>query len=210
MADKFMLIDGNSLLYRAFYALPLLHNSAGVYTNGVYGFLTMFNRVLAEIQPTHIAVAFDKDRSTFRNELYSEYKANRSAPPEELGGQFQLLRDVLAALNIEYLEMQGYEADDIIGTLSKKAEEQGLKTVILTGDGDALQLVSEQVDVLLTKKGISEMELYDPQGVKDKWGVEPEKMAEIKGLMGDASDNIPGVPGVGPKTAIICQPGESL
>jgi DNA polymerase-1 len=202
MADKFMLIDGNSLLYRAFYALPLLHNSAGVYTNGVYGFLTMFNRVLAEIQPTHIAVAFDKDRSTFRNELYSEYKANRSAPPEELGGQFQLLRDVLAALNIEYLEMQGYEADDIIGTLSKKAEEQGLKTVILTGDGDALQLVSEQVDVLLTKKGISEMELYDPQGVKDKWGVEPEKMAEIKGLMGDASDNIPGVPGVGPKTAI--------
>ncbi|MDD2509882.1 MAG: DNA polymerase I [Syntrophomonas sp.] len=200
--EKFMLIDGNSLLYRAFYALPLLHNSAGVYTNGVYGFLTMFNRVLAELQPTHIAVAFDKDRSTFRNELYSEYKANRSAPPDELGGQFQLLRDVLAALNVEFLEMQGYEADDIIGTLSKKAEAEGLNTVILTGDGDVLQLVSDKVEVLLTKKGISEMEFYDPQGVKDKWGVEPEKMVEIKGLMGDASDNIPGVPGVGPKTAI--------
>ncbi len=202
MADKFMLIDGNSLLYRAFYALPLLHNSAGVYTNGVYGFLTMFNRVITDIQPTHVAVAFDTHHDTFRKGMYSEYKANRSAPPDELQGQFQLLRDVLAALNIEYLEVPGYEADDIIGTLSKKAEREGVDTIILTGDSDTLQLVSRQVTVLLTKKGISETELYDPQGVKDKWGVKPEKLIEIMGLMGDASDNIPGVPGVGPKTAM--------
>ncbi|MEN6349125.1 MAG: DNA polymerase I [Syntrophomonas sp.] len=199
---KLMLIDGNSLLYRAFYALPLLHTSDGVYTNGVYGFLTMFRRVMAEQQPTHIAVAFDMDRKTFRNEMYSDYKANRSAPPDELRGQFQLLRDVLSALNVEYLEMQGYEADDIIGTLSRKAEEKGIESIILTGDGDALQLVSEKVKVLMSKKGITETEIYDPSQVKAKWGVDPEKMIEIKALMGDASDNIPGVPGIGPKTAM--------
>lgn len=200
--EKFLLIDGNSLLYRAFYALPLLHTSEGIYTNGVYGFMTMFRRVMAEQQPSHVLVAFDKDRKTFRNEMYSEYKANRSATPDELQGQFQILRDLLTALNVEYREMQGYEADDIIGTVSKQAEELGIETVILTGDGDALQLVSEKVQVLMTKKGISEVELYDPAKVKAKWEVEPEKMIEIKALMGDSSDNIPGVPGVGPKTAV--------
>ncbi|MEN6325720.1 MAG: DNA polymerase I [Syntrophomonas sp.] len=200
--NKFLLIDGNSLLFRAFYALPLLHTSEGVYTNGVYGFLTMFRRVMAEQQPSHVLVAFDKDRKTFRNDLYIDYKANRGATPEELTGQFQLLRDLLAAMNVEYLEIQGFEADDIIGTLSKQAEEAGLNTIILTGDGDALQLVSEKVNVLMTKKGISEMEKYDPAKVKEKWEVEPEKMIEIKALMGDSSDNIPGVPGIGPKTAV--------
>ncbi|MDD3023421.1 MAG: 5'-3' exonuclease H3TH domain-containing protein, partial [Syntrophomonadaceae bacterium] len=199
---KFLLIDGNSLLFRAFYALPLLHTSEGIYTNGVYGFLTMFRRVMAEQKPSHVLVAFDKDRKTFRNELYSEYKANRGATPEELKEQFQLLRDLLAAMNVKYLEIQGYEAEDIIGTLSKQAEEAGIHTTILTGDGDALQLVSEKVNVLMTKKGISEMENYDPAGVKDKWEVEPDKMIEIKALMGDSSDNIPGVPGIGPKTAV--------
>ncbi len=200
--EKFMLIDGNSLLFRSFYALPLLHNSEGTYTNGVYGFLTMFNRVTAEQNPSHILVAFDKDRKTFRTNIYTEYKANRSAPPDELRGQFQLLRDVLKAMNIDYLELDGYEADDIIGTFSKRAEEQGLETIIVTGDGDALQLVSDHVSVMMTRKGITDIEMYNPAKVLEKWEVNPEQMIEIKALMGDASDNIPGVPSVGAKTAI--------
>jgi len=197
-----MLIDGNSLLYRAFFALPLLHTRDGIYTNGVYGFLTMINRVLAEQQPTHVLVAFDKERASFRNEVYADYKANRSAAPDELSGQFALLREVLEALNLDYIELQGYEADDIIGTLSRMAEESDIDTIILTGDRDSLQLVSDKVTVLLTKKGITEMEIYDPAKVKERWGVEPEQLVEVKGLMGDSSDNIPGVPGVGEKTAI--------
>jgi DNA polymerase-1 len=199
---KIMLIDGNSLLYRAFYALPLLQTREGIYTNGVYGFLTMLNRARRELQPTHIVVAFDMDRKTFRNDTYSDYKANRSATPDELVGQFQIIREVLAALNINYIEMQGYEADDIIGTLSLKAEGEGMESIIVTGDGDSLQLVSEHTRVYMTKKGISEIEVYDPAKVVEKWEVQPDQMIEIKALMGDSSDNIPGVPGVGPKTAI--------
>lgn len=204
MADKkkLMLIDGNSLLYRAFYALPLLQNSEGLYTNGVYGFLTMFNRVVAEQQPTHIAVAFDMGRITFRNEVYSDYKAHRQEPPDELTPQFSMLREVLTARNVDYVELAGYEADDLIGTLSRMAEEAEMATVILTGDGDSLQLVSDLTHVLMTKKGITQLEMYDPAGVKQRWEVEPDKMIEIKALMGDASDNIPGVPGVGAKTAV--------
>jgi DNA polymerase-1 len=200
--NKIMLIDGNSLLYRAFYALPLLQTSQGVFTNGVYGFFTMFNRILAEEKPTHIAVAFDKSRETFRQELYADYKGNRSAPPDELKGQFQLLREVLQLRNIPYLEVDGYEADDIIGSLCQRAEENGMETVIITGDGDTLQLVTDNISVIMTRKGISEIEKYDPARVKEKWEVEPEQMKDIKGLMGDSSDNIPGVPGVGAKTAI--------
>ncbi|MDD4171997.1 MAG: DNA polymerase I [Syntrophomonas sp.] len=199
---KIMLLDGNSLLYRAFYALPLLQTKDGIYTNGVYGFLTMMNRAIRELQPTHILVAFDRDRTTFRNETYSEYKANRSAAPDELGGQFAIIREVLEALNIDYMELQGYEADDIIGTLSLKAEKEGMECIIVTGDNDTLQLVSDSTRVYMTKKGISEIEVYDPARVKEKWEVEPDRMIEIKALMGDASDNIPGVPSVGPKTAI--------
>jgi len=204
MAEKrrLMLIDGNSLLYRAFYALPLLQNSQGIYTNGVYGFLTMFNRVVTEQQPSHIVVAFDMGRITFRNDVYTDYKAHRQQPPDELTPQFAMLREVLAARNVDYVELAGYEADDLIGTLSRMAEEEEMETIILTGDGDSLQLVSDLTHVLMTKKGITQMELYDPAGVKEKWEVEPDKMIEIKGLMGDPSDNIPGVPGVGPKTAM--------
>jgi len=202
MKNKFMVIDGNSLLYRAFYALPLLQTSQGVYTNGVYGFFTMFNRVVAEEQPSHIVVALDKSRDTFRRKIYTDYKGNRSAPPDELKGQFELLREVLKARNIVYLEADGYEADDIIGTLCRQAEDAGMESIIVSGDGDTMQLVSEQVNVLMTRKGISEIEKYDPARVKDKWEVMPDKMIEIKALMGDSSDNIPGVPGVGAKTAI--------
>ncbi|HPF20669.1 MAG TPA: DNA polymerase I [Syntrophomonas sp.] len=200
--NTLLLIDGNSLLFKAFYALPLLHTREGIYTNGVYGFLTMFNRVSADVQPSHVVVAFDMDRKTFRNETYSDYKANRSAAPDELVGQFHLLREVLAAMNVSYVEMQGFEADDLIGTLSQQAEAAGMETIILTGDGDALQLVSEHTKVYMSKKGITDMQVYDPQAVVDKWEVPPEQMIEIKALMGDSSDNIPGVPGVGSKTAI--------
>ena len=200
--QKIILIDGNSLLYRAFYALPLLQTRDGVYTNGVYGFLTMLNRAMRELQPTHILVAFDKGRTTFRNDTYCDYKANRLETPDELGGQFMIIREVLEAMNITYLEVQGYEADDIIGTLSRRAEEAGIECVIVTGDNDTLQLVSPHTRVYMTKKGISEIEVYDPDRVREKWEVEPEQMIEIKALMGDPSDNIPGVPGVGPKTAM--------
>ncbi|MEN6462263.1 MAG: 5'-3' exonuclease H3TH domain-containing protein, partial [Syntrophomonas sp.] len=200
--DKLMLIDGNSLLYRAFYALPLLHTGEGVYTNAVYGFLTMFNRVVAQEQPTHIVVAFDKARESFRNAMFTDYKANRSAAPDELSGQFAIIREVLTGLNVTYIELDGYEADDIIGTFSRMAEERDMESLILTGDGDALQLVSDKVIVLMTKKGITEMERYDPAKVEEKWEVTPDRMIEIKALMGDSSDNIPGVPGVGAKTAI--------
>lgn len=200
--QKLVLIDGNSLLYRAFYALPLLHTSDGIYTNAVYGFLTMFNRVLQQEQPSHVVVAFDKDKQTFRSEMYADYKANRSAAPDELGGQFALIRKVLSALNVPYMEIAGYEGDDVIGTLSLMAEEADLDTLIVTGDNDALQLVSEKVKVLLNKKGITETELYDEARVLEKWEVKPAQMIEIKALMGDSSDNIPGVPGVGAKTAV--------
>lgn len=202
MNQKIMLVDGNSLLYRAFYALPLLQTSQGIFTNGVYGFFTMFNRVLAEENPSHVVVAFDKSRDTFRQEMYKEYKAKRLAPPDELKGQFGLLRQVLQARNICYLELDGYEADDIIGTLCRQARENDLETVVVTGDSDTLQLVRDGVSVIMTRKGISDTLKYDPAQVKEKWEVEPEQMKEIKGLMGDASDNIPGVPGVGAKTAI--------
>lgn len=202
MEQKLLLIDGNSLLYRAFFALPLLKTSQGVFTNGVYGFFTMFNRVIAEEKPSHLVVAFDKKRESFRNRIYEEYKANRSAPPDELKGQFGLLRRVLKARNVTYIEKEDYEADDIIGTLCRRAEAAGMNTAILTGDSDALQLVSDKVQVLMTKKGISEMDIYGSAQVKEKWEVSPQQMIEIKGLMGDTSDNIPGVPGVGAKTAI--------
>lgn len=199
---KLMLIDGNSLLFRAFYALPLLHTNEGIFTNAVYGFLTMFNRVLGQVDPHYLVVAFDKDRQTFRSEKYDSYKANRSSPPEELRPQFNLVRQVLTALGVKWMEVAGFEADDIIGTLSQKAEQEAIETVIVTGDSDTLQLVSDATRVFMTKKGISEIEVYDPEQVKAKWEVGPDKMIEIKALMGDTSDNIPGVPGIGPKTAI--------
>ncbi|NSW83553.1 MAG: DNA polymerase I [Syntrophothermus sp.] len=200
--ERVMIIDGNSLLYRAFYALPLLRNRRGTFTNAVYGFLNMLSKVLSEYQPSHIIVAFDKDRRTLRSEEYGEYKIHRPPAPPELREQFGILREVLEALNVSYIEMSGYEADDIIGTLSVRAGEQGLPCIIVTGDQDELQLVSPGIEVLVTKKGISEMERYDLQAVHGKWEVSPYQLPDVKGLMGDASDNIPGVPGIGRKTAI--------
>lgn len=200
--ERLMCIDGNSLLYRAFYALPLLRTRKGVFTNAVYGFLNMLFKVKREYQPSHIVVAFDKDRQTLRAQEYGDYKAHRKPTPPELREQFIILKEVLKALNIGYLEMDGYEADDIIGTLTRLATREGLSCLVLTGDQDELQLVSPQVEVLITRKGISEIERYDLKTVIDKWEVYPERLPDVKGLMGDPSDNIPGVPGVGKKTAI--------
>ncbi|GAB4256546.1 DNA polymerase I [Thermincola ferriacetica] len=198
---KFIIIDGNSLVYRAFYALPLLKTTTGVYTNAVYGFTTMLMKVLNEEKPACLAIAFDKGKTTFRNEHFEDYKGHRKATPDELKPQFPLVKEIVRAFRIPVYEIEGYEADDIIGTVSLKAEEMGYETVIVTGDRDALQLVSPKTRVMLTKKGISEMELYDENKVAERYGLKPAQIIDMKGLMGDTSDNIPGVPGIGEKTA---------
>jgi DNA polymerase-1 len=198
---KMLLIDGNSLLHRAFHALPPLRTSKGVHTNAVYGFLNMLFRILQEEKPDYITVAFDKKGPTFRHDEYAAYKATRPKTPDELIGQFDLLKEILQALHICFIETDGFEADDILGTLSKKGEESGIFSIIVTGDKDALQLVSSNTNVMLTIKGISEMEVYDNEKVKERYGILPKAVAEMKGLMGDKSDNIPGVPGIGKKTA---------
>ncbi|AGL01111.1 DNA polymerase I [Desulfoscipio gibsoniae] len=200
--NKFLIIDGNSLIHRAFHAIPQLSTSDGIITNAVYGFTNMLFKVLQKIEPDYIAVAFDKGKITFRHASYADYKAQRKATPPELRTQFPLLKEVLRHMRIQTLELENYEADDIIGTLTNLAESQGIESVVLTGDRDALQLVSPRVRVLLTKKGITEMEEYDEGRVWDRYGVSPTQIIDIKGLMGDTSDNIPGVPGIGEKTAL--------
>jgi DNA polymerase-1 len=202
MPGKFVIIDGSSLVHRAFYALPLLTTASGQYTNAVYGFTTMMVKLLAELKPDFMVVAFDKGKITFRNDAYAEYKAHRKPTPRELSEQFPLTKNVLAALGIRAIEEAGFEADDIIGTLAAKAGQAGHNVIVVTGDRDALQLIAPHTQVMLTKKGISEMDIYDSQAFQAKYSVLPQQQIDIKGLMGDASDNIPGVPGVGEKTAI--------
>lgn len=202
MQEKFILIDGNSLANRAFYAIPMLSNSKGFITNAIYGFCNMLFRVIEEEKPQYIAVAFDKGKIVFRHEDYSQYKAHRKGTPEELRPQFPILKELLHALNIAVFEAEGYEADDIIGTLACQGDRDQLEVIILTGDRDALQLISPNVRVYLTKKGITELEKYDEHALKEKYGLTPVQMIDLKGLMGDASDNIPGIPGVGEKTAL--------
>ncbi|WP_353682063.1 DNA polymerase I [Tepidanaerobacter sp. EBM-49] len=198
---KMLLIDGNSLLHRAFHALPPLRTSKGVPTNAVYGFLNMLLRILQEEQPDYVAVAFDKKGPTFRHEEFVEYKSTRPPTPEELIGQFDLLKEILKAMNITFFEIDGYEADDIIGTISKKGEKEGISSIIVTGDKDELQLISRNIKVLVTRKGISDIEAYDLEKINSKYGISPEAITDLKGLMGDKSDNIPGIPGIGEKTA---------
>ncbi|GEB30650.1 DNA polymerase I [Brevibacillus parabrevis] len=200
--SHFVLIDGNSVANRAFYALPLLSTSAGLHTNAVLGFTTMLLKVLEEMKPTHIMVAFDAGKVVFRHSEYAEYKGGRSKTPPELSEQFPLIRELLDAFSIKRFELEGYEADDIIGTLTKHADEQSWKTTVITGDKDMLQLVSDHISVALTRKGVSEIELYTPQEIQEKYGLAPLQIIDLKGLMGDSSDNIPGVPGVGEKTAL--------
>lgn len=199
---KLVLIDGNSIAYRAFYALPLLHNDKGVYTNAVYGFTTMLLKVLEEEEPTHILVAFDAGKTTFRHETYEEYKSGRQKTPSELSEQFPLIRELLDAFQIAHTEVDNYEADDIIGTLSKRAEDEGWHVHIYTGDKDLLQLVSEKTKVIITRTGTTKVDIYDEEAIKEKYGISATQIPDMKGLMGDASDNIPGVPGIGEKTAL--------
>lgn len=201
MKNRFLIIDGSSLLYRAFYALPPMHNGAGLQTNAVYGLTTMLLRLIEQYEPHHMAVAFDKGKITFRNKIYEEYKGTRQATPPELSPQFAAARKLLEALGIAVLEEAGYEADDIIGTLAREAS-QNEEVLIVTGDRDALQLVNKQVQVLLTRKGITEVEVFNEEQVQEKYQVTPEQIIDLKGLMGDKSDNIPGIPGIGEKTAV--------
>ncbi|MGE5703068.1 MAG: DNA polymerase I [Clostridia bacterium] len=197
-----VLIDGNSIANRAFYALPPLSTSSGLHTNAVLGFTTMLLKVLEEMKPTHLLVAFDAGKVVFRHSEFTEYKAGRAKTPPELSEQFPILRELLDAFSIQWTELTGYEADDIIGTLTRKADEGGLATTVITGDKDMLQLVSPHVSVALTRKGVSELELYDESAIQEKYGLKPLQIIDLKGLMGDTSDNIPGVPGVGEKTAL--------
>ena len=199
--EKFAVIDGSSLFFRAFYALQLPPNARGVHTNAVHGFAMMLVKLLKELSPTQIVIAFDKSRTTFRTALYPDYKGTRDKTPEELIAQIPLLKELAAALGIPFLEMDDYEADDIIGTLATQAAEQGAETVVVTGDRDALQLIRPDLTVLLTKKGISDTRRYDTAAFEEEYGFAPIRLIDMKGLMGDSSDNIPGVPGVGPKTA---------
>lgn len=200
--SKVVLIDGSSIAHRAFYALPLLSNDQGQYTNAVYGFTTMLLKILEEEKPSHLLVAFDAGKQTFRHKQFEAYKGTRQKSPEELSQQFPLIERLLDAFDIAHYELENYEADDIIGTLANEADQQGLPTRIYTGDKDLLQLVSSHVHVCLTRKGITELEVYDPEKVKERYGLAPEQIIDLKGLMGDSSDNIPGVPGVGEKTAL--------
>lgn len=200
-SKKLVLIDGNSILFRAFYALPLLHNDKGVYTNALLGFTNMLLNILEEEKPTHMLVAFDAGKTTFRHESYKEYKGGRQKTPPELSEQFPLSRKLLDSLHISHYELDLYEADDIIGTLTKEAEEDGWNVKVISGDQDLLQLVSERVTVDVTRKGISEVESFTPESLVEKMELKPEQIIDLKALMGDNSDNIPGVPGVGIKTA---------
>lgn len=199
--QRLAIIDGNSLMNRAFYALPPLTNSSGVHTNAVYGFTNMLLKIIDEAKPDYIVTAFDRKTPTFRHKEYAEYKAGRKKMPPELGEQFPLIKDILRALNVGIFEIDGFEADDIIGTVSKRCRDD-MEVFIYTGDRDALQLVSDSVKVFITKKGITEMDLYDMEKIRSEYDATPEQFIDIKGLMGDASDNIPGVPGVGEKTAV--------
>lgn len=202
MEKRIVIIDGNSLINRAYYAMqkPMITKD-GVYTQGIYGFLNMLTKIRKEYEPGYMTVAFDLKAPTFRHLEYKEYKAGRKKMPPELAMQMPLLKDILQAMNVKILEMEGFEADDIIGTVAKRAEEEGLEPLIITGDRDELQLATEKTKVLITKKGISEFELYDEQAMIDKYGFTPLQFIDYKGLMGDKSDNIPGLPGVGEKTA---------
>lgn len=203
MEGKIVIIDGNSLINRAFYAVqrPMITRE-GIYTQGVYGFLNMLQKIENDYEPEFLTVAFDMKAPTFRHLEYEEYKAGRKAMPPELAMQMPLMKDVLRAMNIEILELEGYEADDIIGTVARVSEEMGVEPLIITGDKDALQLVSDKTKVIITKRGITDFELYDPEKMRERYNLTPEQFIDLKGLMGDSSDNIPGIPGVGEKTGI--------
>ena len=199
--ERMLVLDSNSLMNRAFYALPPLTNNEGLHTNAVFGFTTMLLKMKEEIKPDYIVAAFDRKAPTFRHNEYKDYKAGRKKMPEELAEQFPVIKDLLNKLSINIFEIDGFEADDLIGTLAVYAEKNDIEVYIVTGDRDALQLASDNIKVVITKKGITEKEIYDKNRMIEDYGVTPKQFIDVKGLMGDASDNIPGVPGIGEKTA---------
>ena len=200
--DKIILLDGNSLSYRAFYAMPALQNKSGLYTNSVYGFTLMLERMLEDIKPKYALVAFDKGKQTFRHKTYQDYKGTRDKTPSELVEQFGYVRELLDSYGIKYEEHFDYEADDIIGSYAKLAEKAGLEVIIISGDKDLTQLASDNITFYYTRRGVTEVDHYTPEFINEKYGLSPEQIIDMKGLMGDKSDNIPGIAGIGEKTAI--------
>lgn len=203
MQKKVMLVDGNSIINRAYYGVPLLSNAEGKYTNAVYGFFNILFKLIDEDKPDYLAIAFDLKAPTFRHKKFDGYKGTRHAMPDELAQQMPMLKELLSALNIKQYAVEGFEADDILGTLSKKAEDMGFEAVIVSGDRDLLQLASNSLKIRIpkTKGGKTEIEDYFQKDVIEKYGVTPTEFIDLKALMGDSSDNIPGVPGIGEKTA---------
>ncbi|MBE6019619.1 MAG: DNA polymerase I [Clostridiales bacterium] len=199
---KLILIDGNSLLFRAYFAMRPMVTSKGMHTQGVFAFVNMLNKIISDYEPSHIAVAFDMKGGTFRHDVYKEYKAGRLKTPPELLSQIPMMHEVLEAMNIAVIEIPQFEADDIIGTIASRAESDSLDTLVISGDKDELQLVGPHVNVLINKRGMSEFDLYDIEAMKERYGLTPKQFIDLKGLMGDSSDNIPGVPGIGEKKGI--------
>lgn len=200
--NTMLIIDGSSLFFRAFYALPLLKTKRGLYTNAVYGFVSMMENAIEQIDPDHLLVCFDQKGRTFRHELYSDYKGTRQKTPTELDQQWPYLMEILKSMKIKTVDSPEYEADDLAGTVASLAKDEGQKVYLLTGDRDYLQLVDENVFALMTKKGITNLEVYDVDRIKKEYELTPDQLIDLKGLMGDSSDNIPGVPGIGEKTGI--------
>ena len=205
--ERLVVIDGNSIMNRAFYGIMgnrMLQTEDGTYTNAVYGFLAIMFKIFEDLKPEYIAVAFDLKAPTKRHLMYAEYKGTRHAMPDELKAQMPIIKEVLKAMNITIIEKEGFEADDILGTLAKKAEKEGIATTILSGDRDTFQLASKMITIRIprTKMGKTEEDDFDEAKVFETYGISPLQMIEVKGLMGDKSDNIPGVPGVGEKTAL--------
>jgi len=201
--EIFMLVDGNAIVHRAYHAMPPLTRSDGTPTGAVQGFFSMILKIIAELSPAHIAIAFDRPAPNFRKELFKDYQSKRPAMDSDLSPQFGIIQKLLEAAKIPVYSVDGLEADDVIGTISEKAKQTGHLVYILTGDRDMLQLVNDKTKVLAPFKGISEMTLYDESKVKEKYGVLPSEFVELKALMGDSSDNYPGVLGIGPKTATL-------
>lgn len=197
---RLVLIDGNAILHRAYHALPPLTTSSGELVNAVFGFTSMLLRVFEELKPEYVAVCFDRPAPTFRQKKFKEYQAQRPAMDQDLSGQIERVKQVVSTMNIPIFEMDGFEADDIIGTISKQAKD--VETVIVTGDRDIMQLVDEKTKVFAPVKGLSDAKIFDEKGVFEKLGVMPSQIPDYKGLVGDSSDNYPGVNGIGPKTAI--------
>ena len=201
--DKLVLIDGHSILNRAFYGVPDLTNAEGLHTNAVYGFLNIMLKILEEEKADHLAVAFDLPAPTFRHKMFDAYKGTRKPMPEELREQVPLIKEALTAMDIPTLTLEGFEADDILGTVAKRCQKEGIDVAIVSGDRDLLQLADEHIKIRIpkTSRGTTEIHDYYPEDVKREYQVTPQEFIDVKALMGDSSDNIPGVPSIGEKTA---------